>query len=140
MLEARSGAQPEAVEARPGAQGGRRGAGTTLALLRARSEALGAAMRRAAVLPATHRDRRVTEAWESCQNSKMQIVKNGVPDEDPRCPVALGEDREGAASTISRREAQACPRFGCPSRQSHSDLIASDSFGGVFIGAEELSG
>ena len=58
-----------------------------------------------------------------------------MPSEDPRC-----EDRGGAASTISRRKAQACSRFGCPSRQSHSDLIASDSFGGVFIGAEELIG
>ena len=102
-------------------------------------EARGAPMRRAAVLPATHRDRRVTEAFESCQNAKMQFVKKCVPAEDPCYAEALGERRGGAASTISRREAQACPRFGCPSRQSPSDLMASENFGEVFIGAEVLS-
>ena len=140
VLEARSGSQPQVVGTRPCARGVRRSTGTTLALLRARSEALGAAMRRAAVLPATHRDRRVTEAFESCQNAKLQIAKKCVPAEDPRCADALGEGRGGAASTISRGEARACPRFGCASQQSPSDLMALDSFPPRSAGAGELSG
>ena len=79
-------------------------------------------------------------SFESCQNAKMHFVKIWSPAEARRCAEALGAARGGAPGTISRREAQACPQFGCPWRQSHSDLIASDSFGGVFIGAEELSG
>ena len=95
-----------------------------LALLRARREPLGAAMRRAAVLPATHRGRRVTEAFESCQNAKMQFVKKCVPAEDPCYAEALGEGRGGGNSTISRREAWACPQSRCPPQQSEGPILS----------------
>ena len=137
-LEARSGAQPQAAGTRPGASGRTRGH-TGRRSRCCERDARDVPRRQAAVLPATHRERRVS-AFESCQNAKMHFVKVGAPAEARRCAEALGEARGGDPGTVSRREAQACPQFGCPSRQSHSDLIASDSFGGVFIGAEELSG
>ena len=138
VIEARSGAQPEAVGRRPCARGrraGHRGDAGAVA-----GEARAAPRRRAAVLPATHRGR--AASLKHSNHVKMQKCTSSKknPGEDPRCAEALGEGRGGAASTISRGEARACPRFGCASQQSPSDLMALDSFPPRSAGAEELSG
>ena len=41
-----------------------------------------------------HRERRVCEAFESCQNAKMHFVKIWAPAEARRCAEALGEAAE----------------------------------------------